>query len=424
MLRNMFFGEINLRQMYAFFVALLVIISIILPSGFIYFFNVKIVVVTIVFSLMLLISLASGISKKMLMYFLYFSFFVLFYVFVAFFYRIPLLDILSHLNALLSIFVILFSTVYATDKKIIKPELLIKISLYSLAFFSVFKAIVSFGVSNDFFSSLEVQLFFENIFKTSFIGGIETSFFYRFHSPIDYCLPIALFYLSQDQHNLYKPRKIISFLLKILFLLSIVLSYSRFLYFYSAIVVICILISKKYTMFKLKSLIFSIILLITFLCLTDFYSYINDFISERYIGDFAVSSNSTRYEMFSAIIETFQYSPIFGRGLGSSTINYTNIQSMPWYFELQWLGFLIQFGIAGLFVIIFFAVLPIKLFLAKTNVSRTYSINVVLLYVIWLSVGIFNGFMTTSAGGVIFMFFLCVELAEDQLCGQKISAIS
>ena len=95
---------------------------------------------------------------------------------------------------------------------------------------------------------------------------------------------------------------------------------------------------------------------------------------------------------------------LLGKGLGASSDSLIRFADMPWYYELQWLSFVAQFGVVGFSVILGLALFPVFMVLFR---GLTYfSFSVLIIYFLWLGVGIFNGFMLTSSAGVIFLFFI------------------
>lgn len=386
---------------------LIVVMSITLPSGSINGLNIKIIA-SIFCALFTIHAIRNKKTpKKYITTAIAFLAIILLYSLVSIANDIPKEQIASHATAVASLFFIIYIPSLLINHNLISAQEVIKTSLMSVGAFSALKILIVMAIWNGTPAGI-LQLHIESIFGTSFIG-LDAGVFYRVHLPIDYLLPISIYYLIQNHLQLGKPSKKISAALLCLFISAAIISYSRIIYAYVAISLLAPLITSRITTIGLIKLLTAIPIL-AILVFSTKYSEISGFLSNRYSGAYADNSDATRKLMFSALSETFQQYPLLGRGLGAGALNYTNMEKLPWYFELQWLSFAMQFGIIGILIIATIAASPLITSLRLK--PRKYHLSISALYLTWLGVGIFNGFMLTSAGGIIFLFFLILTTPQ------------
>lgn len=398
----------------------LVCISVVLPSGSIFGLNVKVMASVACALVVLHKFIVGGVSLKLIQgLFLFFSF-MLFYLALAVVNQTPMPQVLTHAVAISSVFVLIFFPLFGLIEGIVSPREIIGVAIFSLILFSFFKlgivVLVWFGYSPEFIKGI-----LEMVFEVSFIG-LDTGIFYRVHFPIDYLLPVAIYILMQNQSNYGKPGGGAVVIGVVFFFLAIVISYSRMLYAYAFLSFILVIFVSKVTRDRLFGFILFAGALSPYLLYKS--TGLLRFVGDRYFGGFASSSDATRVDMSKALWDTFQLNPFLGRGLGGGVDGYVNIEKLPWYFELQWFSFMMQFGLVGFAFLFFVALIPAFLYVKKTPLR--YFFGIFCLYAFWLLVGVFNGFMLTSAGGVIFLFFICLALqpAERGFVREKYSVFS
>lgn len=396
-------------------ITLLIFFSILLPSGSIYGVNVKLIISITAFLLAAVYFLKEGIERKFLYGIIGAITFLLLYTLVALNNGIDYKDILSHGTAISSLLLLIFLPTFAISKRITSQEEIIKIIFISLLIFSLFKFSISTAIwlGQD---PVQVRLMLESVFGVSFIG-LDTGSFYRVHWPADYLLPPALYFLLQNKQPHYPFGELQKKIYLIAFILAVMVAYSRLLYVFSlTAIALSFILAHKGSNKK----IITIFLLLPIILIYFLYSennVITDFISLRYSGEFAKSSDATRDAMLDALLQSFYTNYFLGRGLGAGTIGYSNIESLPWYFELQWLSFAMQFGIVGFLSLLALALTPAVLSIRKNK--RKYNVGLLIIYSFWLMVGVFNGFMLTSAGGVIFLLFIISLSATKKVNNQK-----
>ena len=387
-------------------ITLLLVLSIILPSSNVLGINYKAI---------LLIALAAQVCKEILksklnrlsLVQLYASLtFIMLFTFVARVNDVDFKSTISQAAAFGDAFAILWLTIAFVKLGVIDIKHAIYAIIYSSAAASIIK-ILMYGALIAGYPLTALKLDIQQIFGINLVG-MRVGDFYRVSFVSDNLLPAILFTLlarSSFQINMGPLRR---FFLIFLTFASIAISYSRYLWFtalFAAILQILFLMrSKNYikiTLFVMASMVFMAVI------------YFNiDFIINRYIGNNADASDLTRFIMLHALIERFYSYPILGVGLGAATPGFINIPAVPWYYELQWLAFAMQFGVIGSLFLLLSATYWIgwRLYLSF-NVNL---IGLATMYILWLGTAVFNGFMLTGVGGVIFLYFyLMSELNRE-----------
>lgn len=378
---------------YSYF--LLVIFTIVLPSGTLFEIKYKIylllpILFFFIYSQRLMVDL-----KYLRVIFFFFSFLVFYFV-IANINDVLLHDITSHVIAISSLFSIIFFSLFLLHKKIVNKDDVFNLMVGSLVFYSILKIILCYILSSEIYCASDAKELMFAVFNYKFIG-LNTGYFYRVHLPIDYLVPPVIYILLTGgvKYSAFVRCSSVFILIS-----ALVISYSRILYFYFAVVLslyFIIMISNK------KNFI-ALVCTASLLIICGGFAYYADFFVERFVGHFAHISDDPRMLMSTALIDSILDKPFFGNGLGASASGFVRFQELPWYYELQWLSIIMQFGFFGFAIILVISLYPV--FYAVFQGVDLTQFGMIILYVIWLSVGIFNGFMLTSSGAIVFLLYL------------------
>jgi hypothetical protein len=194
-------------------------------------------------------------------------------------------------------------------------------------------------------------------------------------------------------------------------LISLFLTYSRYLWLYGAIAIaLSYIVSKanKYYIYRGEAVSVSVakMAVVSIGILLSLVAGGADIIVERFTGDSALSSDSQRVVMFFPLFNAFLDNPLMGIGMGAYVNEIIRVERLPWNYELQWLSFAMQFGVLGVTVLIVIAISPFLIFARMTIYGMSYTI----MYALWVTVGVFNSFLLTSAAGVVFATFVAFGL--------------
>lgn len=380
------------------FLYALISLTIIFPSGSILGFNYKIIFLFFCFLFLFLHLLTSKVPVGIYLALFVFFVFLGCYSFVALVNQVKCIDLMSHSIAILSLFCIIFLSITLTYINHKNGVALKRLIVFSVAIYSALKLLICFLIGIEFFSPDSIQSFLRYYFNFEFIG-LDAGYFYRIHIPIDFLLPLVFLYLNQAGDKFFSP--LIKSAINVVVLFAILISYSRLLYFIFFVVLLLLFFSFLKNKKIIKRFIY--VLLGGMVLLLVLY-FAMDFFVERYSGKMAEASDGPRMEMYTALVDIINTFPLLGKGLGGSSDSLIRFVDMPWYYELQWLSFVAQFGVVGFFVILGLALLPVFMVLFRR--VTYFSFSVLIVYFLWLGVGVFNGFMLTSSAGVIFLFFM------------------
>lgn len=380
------------------FLYVLISLTIIFPSGSVLGVNYKIFLILFCFLFLFLRLLTSKVPIGVYLTLPIFSVFLCGYAFVALVNQVKFIDSISHSIAIFSLFCVIFLSIALIYLDNEEEKALKRLIVFSVAIYSILKLLVCFLIGIAFFSPDSVQSILLYYFNFEFIG-LDAGYFYRIHIPIDFLLPLVFLYVNLNSNKVFSP--LMKNVINIVVVFSILISYSRLLYF----IFFVVLLLLSFSFLKNKKIIKRTVYIFLGIIGLFFISYFAmDFFVERYSGKMADASDGPRVEMYTALVEIISAFPLLGKGLGSSSDHLIRFVDIPWYYELQWLSFVAQFGVVGFFVILWLALSPVFMILFR---GLTYfSFSVLIIYFLWLGVGIFNGFMLTSSAGVIFLFFI------------------
>lgn len=403
----------NKYSMYIWF--LLVYISILLPSGSIYGINVKLITSVILCICIAIICQTNKILKRQdAIGIAIFCCFILFYAYLSIINGYQQKTGISQLVAILSVVLPTWIGTRLIVSGILNVEQAKNI-IVSVAFIHGAIKVISFMCISFGIISLEEYINFQNAIFGVIPISLEIDGFTRLNVPSDFIFPVSIALCLSYEKNTHKKTLFIA-----VYLIAIIISYSRYLWFYGITTIFTAmllpLLFKREVDFKkvILLIMFSVVLiLLAFIYLSENDNEILSFINERYFGENADASDYTRTIMSDWLLLKVYNSPLLGHGLGSYVSEYIRFDDTPWNYELQWLSLVMNFGILGLIFIIFqfFIYYNAGVFFLLKNMSLDKLVLWFAVMLMWLLVGFFNCFlMTSSAGVVFFSFWLYVNI--------------
>jgi hypothetical protein len=149
-------------------------------------------------------------------------------------------------------------------------------------------------------------------------------------------------------------------------------------------------------------------------------SKVQKIVELRVLSRNTTASDTTRKLQINALLNEFYQSPYLGKGLGAYVS--TNIRDpiLKHSYEVQWMAFLMQFGIFGLSLILIplgfiaFQILNIPHCQAK------YAF--LILYQLWLASGFTNPFLISLGSGILYTcFYLLYPYCAKSVPSPKIA---
>jgi len=133
------------------------------------------------------------------------------------------------------------------------------------------------------------------------------------------------------------------------------------------------------------------------------HAWIQAFIS-RFSSSATVISDNIRLKELPILLKQFETSPIIGHGLGFHAPHFIRDQHDKFSYELQWVALLMQIGVVGVAGIMALLTLVARPFLFLP--LNKMNVTLLIMFTLWIVSGFFNPYLTSSAAGAIFSFFV------------------
>jgi hypothetical protein len=177
------------------------------------------------------------------------------------------------------------------------------------------------------------------------------------------------------------------------------IAYSRFVWLvYFVAVFAAMIVERSWRMMALTSCAVLVIV-------TSFYDVFNTIFEARFLSSEAEISDIGRIEEARALISEIKVRPILGKGMG--TYANTNVSSgvNMYSYELQWLAFLMQFGIVGEIGILLLVAASARDLVVARHPARPWMF---VLFLLWLLASWTNPYLTSSFAGATFGLFMAM----------------
>lgn len=296
------------------------------------------------------------------------------------------------------------TSLYLVKEGIVTPQQIIKTAIYASFAYALLKVLLValhlLHIVNAW--SLIDQLGIRYM-RMGIYGGLD-----RFQTSVDIATPFLLFFLLNSS-RLHIP---FSSLFRSTFiavsLLSTFLSFSRYLIFiYMAS---CFLYSLTLNARQLIKVAF----LLAVASLAAFFAIgpekVSKIIHRRVFSINSFRSDETRARQGRALLEAYNEVPFIGKGIGGYVPNHIRDSVLLHSYEVQWMAFLMQFGLLGL-ICLFAPLILIGWRLIEAPFSRArYAFLGT--FILWLLSGFTNPFLISLTSGIIYALFC---LAPDAL---------
>lgn len=297
-------------------------------------------------------------------------------------------------------------TLYAVSESWISAEKLIRTMILANFTYSCLKlsliVLHVLGVINMFSLMEALDMRF---MQMEMVTGVS-----RFQTSVDIVTPFfLLFVLQSEALNLNFSKKFKVFYCFVSSI-SIIFSFSRFLMGVAALsgLLYCLTLNKKGLV---KALFVLVILLIGFVAVVGLDTVV-DLIERRFFSSDNYHSDLTRTNQINALMGEFYKSPYFGIGLGGYVKDFVRDGGIVHSYEVQWVAFLMQFGVFGILFLLFPLWLICWQFI-KQSFSRV-RLSFLLLFLVWLLSGFTNPFLISLASGIVYSIFLLAALILNQ----------
>lgn len=237
-------------------------------------------------------------------------------------------------------------------------------------------------------------------------GGLS-----RFQTSVDIVTPFLIFFVLQSDRLGLKFSKRFRLCYCIFSSISILFSFSRFLMgvaFMSGVLYWITLNHKA--IFKALGLCLIAAICFVFVLGPE---TVGQIIYKRFFSVDNHLSDVTRVQQIQALMEQYETAPYLGQGLGGYVKNLIRDGGLTHSYEVQWVAFLMQFGLIGLL----FLLVPVGLisapFILRSSFSRIHW-SFFGLFLIWLLSGFTNPFLISLASGIMYAMFLMAAQALEE----------
>lgn len=143
-------------------------------------------------------------------------------------------------------------------------------------------------------------------------------------------------------------------------------------------------------------------------------------LSEIFVRAFDSTSLGVKEIQAARLYEMFSEAPIFGYGVGSYDKGYIRSGDLPFIYETQWISFLVQGGVVGVAVTLFYLLYPVMKILLKSNgVISKECLAFLGVYVLFLLSGFTNPNISALSAAMIY-FLAYLYSHELQLNREKL----
>lgn len=227
----------------------------------------------------------------------------------------------------------------------------------------------------------------------------------RLQTSVDIITPFLLLFVLQGNRLNLGLSKNFKWLFLLITLPAIFLSFSRFLYGVVGISIILYAFTLNFKGF------FRMVILTTLVAILGLswigIEKVQILIYERFFSHDNQMSDQVRVDQINALMEELDIYPLLGKGLGGYVEKLVRGGDLHHSYEVQWIAFLMQFGILGFIILMIpVAIIAYKLFAPPFNRLKLAFLG---LFGVWLLSGFTNPFLISLTSGIVYSMFLLVS---------------
>lgn len=291
-----------------------------------------------------------------------------------------------------------FSTWYLVQDGLLTPRLFFRTTVFAQAAYCTLKVTLMIlhvlKIINIWAILPATGFRFMSMAIVGDLGRVQTS--------VDILTPFLVFFVLQSENlNLGIGRRFKVFFLLISFA-STLLSFSRYLIFIYCLSVFLHGLTLNLTR-QVKYWGACLLVLIMGVIAAG-PERVFEAIEMRFFSQNNYQSDADRRIQVDALMDQCERYPFFGNGLGGYTKECIRDIDLPHAYEVQWVAFLMQFGLIGILIILL-PLIWIGSRLIMPPLTRA-KIGAICLYSLWLLSGFTNPFLISLTSGIAYTLFL------------------
>jgi len=298
-------------------------------------------------------------------------------------------------------------SIYLVRSEIVSFQTVLKTVTYANFAFSFFKISL---VALHFLNIIDIWSLLDRVgmrvMSMQMIGSL-----FRLQLSTDISTPFLLFFFLQAHRFGITWNRFFFWLYLIITPLSVLLSFSRFLLGVAGLAIFfSIWTAQLRTFLKLIPLLS--VFIIGSVALIGPVTVLK-IVEKRFFSSDSSESDITRKIQIEALLKEHQESPLLGKGLGGYARELIRDDRILHSYEVQWVSFLMQFGVLGLSLIL----IPVFI-IARKILSPPWNkrkLSLFCIYLCWIFSGFTNPFLISLASGILYsLFFLAGEHLHDR----------
>jgi hypothetical protein len=288
--------------------------------------------------------------------------------------------------------------IFFVEEELISFSTLLKSLVYFNFTYSLFKIILAVLLVMGYVN-LENFLTLTGIrvMTMGLVGGLT-----RLQTSVDIITPFLIMFVLQSNYLGVRFNERFKVSYYVIAILAVLLSFSRVfiaIAFFGMLLHWATLSLPKI----LKRIGFAFVLLIAGVCLIGVDTTLQ-LVEKRLFSEDNYESDQTRVLQVEALMDEFAEQPLLGKGVGSYAVKNIRDTNNLHSYEVQWVAFLMQFGVVGMLVIL----TPLGVIYSKFFTGPASRVNTAfaLLFTCWLLAGFTNPFLISLTSGIVYALFL------------------
>ena len=303
---------------------------------------------------------------------------------------------------------------YFYKRKLFDWNYYFRLTLFAHLSYIVLKVVIFTAVLLNYVTLYDVIAFVKNIFgypliTFNFSGGIIERNVARLDLLNDSLSPFLLLYVLNIELFGIQIKRSSKYGITVLLILNILIGYKRSLIIVSIVGVLYSILFVANNISRFKT-IFITSAIITILYI-NYHEEINYFVTDRFNSNSQDYSDTIRREQFHVLKNEFYDNYLIGKGMGGYAYNYIRSEDLPYSYEMQWMQFLMQFGIFGfIFVLITYCSIIVTVIVSWVDYNPKIRSILLLSFILWGLMSFTNPMMLSSFCSVFYTLILLTAL--------------